>query len=164
MTKFMLTRSKKRLDYKKLGGTIEQTEKQFKGEEEVDRNNIDEVSKLSDLLKSISINEDFQSVSSKENIKQEKIHALSIEESTVADDISDLINENQVEDMLDASENDSKIRKLEELKTGYRSKDKELKILCGTSYECLYGENAEKTLILFKEYIRGANSFRKQLV
>ena len=43
MIKFMLTRSKKRLDYKKLGGTIEQTEKQFKGEEEVDRNNIDEM-------------------------------------------------------------------------------------------------------------------------
>ena len=66
--------------------------------------------------------------------------------------------------MLDASENDSKIRKLEELRTSYRSKHKELKILCGTSYEGLYGENAEKTLILFKEYIRGANSFRKQLV
>ena len=61
----MSIRSKKRLDYKKLGETIEQTEKQFKGEEEVDRNNIDEVSKLSDLLKSISINEDFQLVSSK---------------------------------------------------------------------------------------------------
>ena len=40
----MLTRSKKRLVYKKLGETGEQTEKQLKGEEEVDRDNIGEVS------------------------------------------------------------------------------------------------------------------------
>ena len=48
----------------------------------------------------------------------EKINALSIEESTIADDISDFIDENQVEDMLDASETDNKISKLEELRTG----------------------------------------------
>ena len=47
----MLTRSKKRLDYKKLGETGERTEKQLKGEEEADRDNIGEVSKLSNILK-----------------------------------------------------------------------------------------------------------------
>ena len=55
-------------------------------------------------------------------MSQETIDALSIEESTIADDISDFTNENQVEDMLDASKIDSKIRKLEELRTGYRKK------------------------------------------
>ena len=55
-------------------------------------------------------------------MSQETIDALSIEESTIADDISDFTNENQVEYMLDASKIDSKIRKLEELRTGYRKK------------------------------------------
>ena len=54
----MLTRSKKRLDYKKLGEPGERTEKQLKGEEEADRDNTCEVCKLSSLLKSISISED----------------------------------------------------------------------------------------------------------
>ena len=81
------------------------------------------VPKLSNLLKSIPINEDLQLVSSEnQNMSQETIDALSIEESTIADDISDFTNENQVEDMLDASKIDSKIRKLEELRTGYRKK------------------------------------------
>ena len=81
----MLTRSKKRLDYKKFGETGERTEKQLKGGEEADRDNIGEVSELSNLLKSISISEDLQLVSSEENMSQEKINALSIEESTIAD-------------------------------------------------------------------------------
>ena len=81
------------------------------------------VPKLSNLLKSIPISEDLQLVSSEnQNMSQETIDALSIEESTIADDISDFTNENQVEDMLDASKIDSKIRRLEELRTGYRKK------------------------------------------
>ena len=81
------------------------------------------VPKLSNLLKSIPISEDLQLVSSEnQNMSQETIDALSIEESTIADDISDFTNENQVEDMLDASKIDSEIRKLEELRTGYRKK------------------------------------------
>ena len=93
-------------------------------------------------------------------MSQEKINALSIEESTISDDISDFIDENQVEDMLDASESDNK---LEELRTGYRRKHKELKILSGISYEDLYGKSVENTLMLVKEYIGGANSFKKEL-
>ena len=124
MRRFRLTRSKKRLDYKKLGETGEQTEKQLKGEEEADRDNLGEVSKLSNLLKSITVSEDLQLVSSEDNMLQEKIDALSIEESTMADDISDFIDENQMEDMLDAPEIDNKISKLEEPRTGYRRKHK----------------------------------------
>ena len=120
-------------------------------------------SELSNLLKSISISEDLQLVSSEENMSQEKINTLSIEESTIVDDISDFIDENQVEDMLDASEIDNKISKLEELRTGYRRKHKELKILSEISYEDLYGKSVEKTLMLVKEYIRGANSLKKEL-
>ena len=76
-------------------------------------------------MKSISICEDLQLVSPDENISQEKIDVLSLEESTITNDISDFIDENHVEDMLDASEIDSKIRKLEDLRTGYKRKHKE---------------------------------------
>ena len=72
----------------------------------MDRDKIGEVSKLSNLLRSISVNEDLELVSSEENMSQEKIDALSIEESTIAEGISDFIDENQVEDMLDALEID----------------------------------------------------------
>ena len=48
-------------------------------------------------------------------MSQEKIDALSIEESTI-DDISDFIDENQVEEMLDVSGIHNKISKLEELR------------------------------------------------
>ena len=40
----------------------------------------------------------------------------------MADDISDFIDQNQVDDMLDASEIDSKISKLEEFRRGYKRK------------------------------------------
>ena len=66
-----------------------------------------------------------QLVSSEDNISQEKIDASSLEESTITNDISDFIDENHVEDMLDASEIDSKIRNLEDLRTGYKRKHKE---------------------------------------
>ena len=61
--------------------------------------------------------------------------------------------------MLDASEIDNKISKLEELRPGYRRKHKELKNLSGISL----WEKCEETLMLVKEYIRGANSFKKEL-
>ena len=68
MRRFILTRSKKRFYYKKLGETGEQTEKHLKSEEEVDRDNIGDVSELSNKMESISISEDLQLVSSEENI------------------------------------------------------------------------------------------------
>ena len=100
MRRFELNRSKKKLDYKKLGQTCEWIEKQLTSQRTADRDNIGKVFKLSNLLKSISISENLQLVSSEENMWQAKIDALSVEESTPADDISDFINENQVKDML----------------------------------------------------------------
>ena len=68
MRRFILTRLKKRFCYKKLGETGEQTEKHLKSEEKVDRDNIGDVSELSNKMESISISEDLQLVSSEENI------------------------------------------------------------------------------------------------
>ena len=52
----------------------------------MDRDNIGEVPKLSNLLKNVSTSEELQLVSSEENMSQEEINALSI-----ADDISNLL-------------------------------------------------------------------------
>ena len=46
----------------------------------MDRGNIGEVPKLSNLLKNISTSEELQLVSSEENMSQEEINTLSIEE------------------------------------------------------------------------------------
>ena len=102
-------------------------------------------------MKSISICEDLQLVSSDENISQEKIDVLSLEESTITNDISDFIDENHVEDMLDASEIDSKIRKLEDSRTGYKRKHKEFYILSEISY--LYGKNVEKSRNTLEQFV-----------
>lgn len=59
------------------------------------------------LLKSISIRGNLQLLSSEENMSQKKKDALSIEESTVTDDRSDITVENQVKDMSDATEIDA---------------------------------------------------------
>lgn len=64
---------------------------------------------------------------------------------------------------MDASKSYTKIRKLEELRTSYRKKHKELKILSGISYEDIHGENIKKMLMLFKTYTRGANRLKKEL-
>ena len=138
--RFFLTRYKKKLDYyKQFMETGKRPEKQLKSKEK-GRDNIGEVSELSNLFKSISISQDLQLISSEEIMSHEQIDALSIEELTIPDDISDFIDENQVEDMLDASETDSKISKLEEFRTSYRRNHNELKILSGISYENLYGK------------------------
>ena len=59
------------------------------------------------LLKSISIRGNLQLLSSEENMSQKKKDALSIEESTVTDDRSNITVENQVKDMSDATEIDA---------------------------------------------------------
>lgn len=59
------------------------------------------------LLKSISIRGNLQLLSSEENMSQKKKDALSIEESTVTDDRSDITVENQVKDMSGATEIDA---------------------------------------------------------
>ena len=145
--RLILTKAKKRLHYKKLGETGEQSEEQLKSEEEVDRDTIGEVSKLSNLLKG----------SSKNNMLQEKINILSIEESTIPDDTRDLIDENQVEDMLDAWEIDNKISKWE-VRPGYRSMYKELKVLDWMLCQDLHCKIVEETLMLVKQYFIGFTS------
>ena len=71
------------------------------------KRNQTEITLVKYLLKSISIRGNLQLLSSEENMSQKKKDALSIEESTVTDDRSDITVENQVKDMSDATEIDA---------------------------------------------------------
>ena len=131
-------RRSKRLDYKKLSETGEKIQKEVEVEEvqqEVVEEQGEKVAELSNLLRSISISEDLQLMSREAEMEKEKIDALAIDESTIADNIADYIDENEVEDATSISEIEGKINKIEQLRTSYRKKHKELKLMYGEVYE-----------------------------
>ena len=160
-------RRSKRLDYKKLSETEEKIQKEVEVEEvqaEVVEEQGEKVAELSNLLRSISISEDLQLMSREAEMEKEKIDALAIDESTIADDIADYIDENEVEDATSISEIEGKINKIEQLRTSYRKKHKELKLMLGSKYGEVYEKDHDKKLSSVKEYIKKANHFKKEMV
>ena len=66
---------------------------------------------------------------------KQRVDVISVEISTIADDIEDFIDENEIDENSTKSEVDCKICKIEELKKSYRKIHNELKILSEASYE-----------------------------
>ena len=89
---------------------------------------------------------------------------MAIDESTIADHIADYIDENEVEDATSISEIEGKINKIEQLRTSYRKKHKELKLMLGSKYGEVYEKDHDKKLSSVKEYIKKANHFKKEMV
>ena len=71
----------------------------------------------------------------------------------IGEDIDDYIDENKVEDVLPTEEVDEKIQRIEELRTAYRRKHNELKVLLGS--------NGKKRLTSEKNYIVKANMVKR---
>ena len=138
-------RRSKRLDYKQLNETGEKVEK-----EEVESNQTEEVS---NLFRTISISKDLQSLNVEENMDKQRADALVIDEATTTEDIDDYIDENNVENVLSIEEVDEKIQRFEELRTAYRRKYNELKVLLGS--------NGKKRLTSEKNYIMKANMMKR---
>ena len=160
-------RRSKRLDYKKFSETGEIIQKEVEVEEdkqEVVEEQGEEVAELSNLLRSISISEDLQLMSREAEMEKEKIDALAVDESTIAEDIADYIDENEVEDATSISEIEGKINKIEQLRTSYRKKHKELKLMLGSKYGEVYEEDYDRKLSSVKEYIKKANHFKKEMI
>ena len=65
---------------------------------------------------------------------KERIDAIRVELSAVANDIEDFIDENKIDENSTTSKVDCKIIKIEELRTSYRKLHNELKILPEGSY------------------------------
>ena len=59
--------------------------------------------------------------------------------------------------MLSIVEADEKIRRFEELRTAFRRKHSELKVLLGSNYEESYAEQCKQRLASVKNYIWKAN-------
>ena len=66
---------------------------------------------------------------------KQRVDVISVEISTIADDIEDFIDENEIDENATKSEVNYKISNIEELKKSYRKIHTELKILFEASYE-----------------------------
>ena len=66
---------------------------------------------------------------------KQRVDVISVEISTIADDIEDFIDENEIDENSTKSEADCKISNIEELKKSYWKIHTELKILFEASYE-----------------------------
>ena len=132
----------KRLDYKQLNETGEHVEK-----DEVEGDQIEEVS---NLYRTISISEDLQSHN---GMGKQKADALVTDESIIGEDIDDYIDQNDVENILSREEVDSKLQRIEELRTASRIKHNELKMLLCPNYEESYAGDCKKRLTSMENYI-----------
>ena len=126
----------KRLYYRQLNETGEKVEI-----EEVEGDQIEEVS---NLFGTISISEDLQSLNVEESMNKHEPDTLVIDEATIEEDIDNYNDDNKVENMLSIEEVDEKIQRIKELRTAYKRKHNELKVLLGPNYEKSYGEDPRK--------------------
>ena len=89
---------------------------------------------------------------------------LTIEESTIYDDMNDFIDENSVEDIQESLEDlDDIINKSEKFRTIYRSKHKELQAYLGEDYHNQYASTFMAQLVKLKQFIADAKNAKRNL-
>ena len=121
-------RRSKRINYKVFSETGEKEEKVDGQPEEVQTVEVDEIS---NLLRSISISGDISEGLDQiggDNMDKQRIDTIRVELSTIANDIEDFIDKNEIVENSTTSEVDCKISKIEELRTSYRKLHNKLKI------------------------------------
>ena len=97
--------------------------------ENQEQQEVEEVAEISALLRSISISEELEHLHQEKNIEKQRIDSLKVDEFTLAEDIADYIDENDVGNSSTVDEIDSKISRVEQLRTSYRRLHNELKII-----------------------------------
>ena len=155
-------RRSKRISYKVFSKTGEKEEKVNGQSEEAETV---EVGEISNLLRSISISGDISEgldqIGEGDNMDKQRIDAIRVELSSIADDIEDFIDENEIDENSTTAEVDCKISKIEELRTSCRKLHNELNILSEASYGELYERDKERQLSLMKDYIGKGNNLTK---
>ena len=150
-------RRSKRISYQVFSETGEKEEKVNGQSEEAETVEVGEISNLQrNISISGDISEGFDQIGEGDNMDKQRV-----ELSTIADDIEDFIDENEIDENSTTAEVDCKISKIEELRTSYRKLHNELNILSEASYEELYGRDKERQLSLIKDYIEKGNNLAK---
>ena len=151
-------RNRKRINYKVVSETGDRTEV-VKNQEQQE---IEEVGEISTLLRSISISEELQhlhmteTILHEDNMEKQRIDSLKVDEFTLAEDIADYIDEIDVGNSSTMEEIDSKISRVEQLRTSCRRLHNELTITLQDRYPEEYEENYEKKLQ--NNYIKNVKS------
>ena len=94
-------------------------------------------------------------------MNKQKIDAIRIELSTIADDVEDFIDQNEIDENSRTLKVDFKINKIEELRKSYRKLRNELKIFSEACCEELYGRDKQRQLSSMKDYIKKGNILKK---
>ena len=97
--------------------------------ENQEQQEVEEVAEISALLRSISISEELEPLHQEKNMEKQRIDSLKVDEFTLAEDIADYIDENDVGNSSTVDEIYSKISRVEQLRTSYRRLHNELKII-----------------------------------
>ena len=110
-----------------------------------------DVQEISNLLNNFNILSPFSTMN------QEKISQLQTEQATLADDINDFLDENNLDDNIsDIEDIESCISRNEQLRSKYRRTHKEVSKL-GDNYEINYGKEFLETITSIKCYMKEAN-------
>ena len=80
----------------------------------------EEVVEISTLLRSISIGEELEHLHQVDNMEKQRTDSLRVDKFTLGEDVADYIDENDVDDPSTMEEIDSKISRVEQLRTSYR--------------------------------------------
>ena len=129
---------------------------------------IEEVLELSSLFGSISFDEkkknDLQSIKVMSTKEEVEIICkdIAVAQQTIADDINDYIGENALIEA-DVDELDDIIRKIEELRTSYRTKHNELKVLANVFCKEMFEETCNEVLVSIKNYIVYAKDLKRKI-
>ena len=121
-------RRSKRINYKVFSETGEKEEKVDGQPEEAETVEVGEIRNLLSISISGDISEGLDQIGEGDNMDKQRIDTVRGELSTIADDIEDFINVNEIDENLTTSEVDCKVSKIKELRTSYRKLHNELKI------------------------------------
>ena len=122
-------RKSKRINYKVFSETGEKEEKVDGQPEEAEAVEVGEIRNLLSISISGDISEGLDQIGEGDNMDKQRIDTVRGELSTIADDIEDFIDVNEIDENLTTSEVDCKVSKIKELRTSYRKLHNELKIL-----------------------------------
>ena len=96
-------------------------------------------------------------------MEKQRIDSLKVDEFTLAEDIADYIDENDVGNSNAMEDTDSKISRVEQLRTSYSRLNSELKISLQDRYAEGYKKGFEKQLQIMNNYIKNVQSSKKDM-